>query len=151
MYMGSMGDSKKQRRGNRQQVAALPLSHDKAGHVQVMLVTSRDTGRWVLPKGWPMKGKKPHRAAEREAYEEAGLIGRVRKAPLGTYSYEKRLRTGVAVPCEVTVFPLQVKHHRDRWPEMKERERRWFSPDEAARMVAEEGLQGILRSFAGHK
>jgi 8-oxo-dGTP pyrophosphatase MutT (NUDIX family) len=145
-----MGELKNQRQPrSRQQVAALPLSRDEAGQVQVLLVTSRDTGRWVLPKGWPMKGKKPHRAAEREAYEEAGLIGRMRKVPLGTYSYEKRLRTGSTVPCEVTVFPLKVKHRRDRWPEMNERERRWFSPDEAAEVVAESGLQQILRRVAG--
>ena len=143
-----MGDSKKHRREDRRQVAALPLSHNEAGQVQVLLVTSRDTGRWVLPKGWPMKGKKPHHAAEREAYEEAGLIGRMRKVPLGTYSYEKRLRTGSTVPCEVTVFPLRVKHHRARWPEMNERERRWFSPSEAAEVVAESGLQQILRRVA---
>jgi 8-oxo-dGTP pyrophosphatase MutT (NUDIX family) len=93
-----------------------------------------------------MKGKKPYRAAKREAYEEAGLIGKVRKVPLGTYSYEKRLRTGSSVACEVTVFPLQVEHHRDRWPEMNERERRWFSPHEAAEMVAEDGLRHLLRS-----
>jgi 8-oxo-dGTP pyrophosphatase MutT (NUDIX family) len=144
----TMSDSKKHRRVNRQQVAALPLSHDEAGQVQVLLVTSRDTGRWVLPKGWPMKGKKPHHAAEQEAFEEAGLVGRIRKVPLGTYSYEKRLRTGSTVPCEVTVFPLKVKHHHNRWPEMNERERRWFSPDEAAGVVAESGLQQILRSVA---
>jgi 8-oxo-dGTP pyrophosphatase MutT (NUDIX family) len=141
-----MGASKKRRRANHQQVAALPLSHDEAGHVQVLLVTSRDTGRWVLPKGWPMKGKKPYLAAKREAYEEAGLIGKVRKVPLGTYSYEKRLRTGSSVACEVTVFPLKVEHHRDRWPETNERERRWFSPHEAAEMVAEDGLRHLLRS-----
>ncbi len=146
MYTGPMGDLKKQRRANRQQVAALPLSYDEAGRVQVLLVTSRDTGRWVLPKGWLMKGKKPHRAAEQEAYEEAGLIGKVRKVPLGTYSYEKRLWTGSSVPCKVTVFPLRVEHHRDRWPEMNERERRWFSPDEAALVVAEDGLRHLLRT-----
>ncbi len=150
MYLEAMGDSKKQRRENRRQVAALPLSHDEAGRVQVLLVTSRDTGRWVLPKGWPMKGKKPHRAAEQEAYEEAGLIGRVRKVPVGSYCYEKRLATGSAVPCEVTVFPLEVAQHRKRWPEMKERQRRWFSPDEAAGVVAEEGLRHILRNVAQH-
>ncbi len=148
MYAGPMGASKKQGRANRQQVAALPLRQDEAGRVQVLLVTSRDTGRWVLPKGWPMKGKKPHRAAEREAYEEAGLIGKVRKVPLGTYSYEKRLGTGSSVPCNVTVFPLRVEYHRDRWPEMNERERRWFSPDEAAQVVAEDGLRHLLRAVA---
>src|SRR5215217_8319560 len=99
MYRGPMGDSQNHRRASRQQVAALPLRQDEAGRVRVLLVTSRDTGRWVLPKGWPMKGRKPHRAAEREAFEEAGLVGRVRKRALGSYAYEKRLRTGDAVLC----------------------------------------------------
>ena len=149
MYVDPMGAMKKQKRANRQQVAALPLSHDEAGRVQVLLVTSRDTGRWVLPKGWPMKGKKPHRAAEREAFEEAGLIGRIRKVPLGTYSYEKRLSTGSTVPCEVTVFPLKVEEHREHWPEMNQRRRRWFSPHEAAEVVAESGLRHLLWNLAG--
>ncbi len=143
-----MGDSKGQKRENRRQVAALPLSRDEAGRVQVMLVTSRGTGRWVLPKGWPMKGKKPHRAAEREAFEEAGLVGKVRKVPVGTYSYDKLLDTGMVIPCEVTVFPLRVERRRDRWPEMAERQRRWFSLDEAAQAIAEAGLREILQGIA---
>jgi 8-oxo-dGTP pyrophosphatase MutT (NUDIX family) len=143
-----MGDSKGQKHRNGRQVAALPLGRDEAGRMQVMLVTSRGTGRWVLPKGWPMKGRKPHRAAEREAFEEAGLEGKVRKVPVGTYSYDKRLDTGVAIPCEVTVFPLQVERHRDSWPEMGQRQRRWFSLDEAADAVAETGLRAILQGMA---
>src|ERR671916_612595 len=66
----------------RQQIGALPFTRDNAGRVQVMLVTSRETRRWVIPKGWPMQGKKPHRAAKLEAFEEAGLLGRVGKEPL---------------------------------------------------------------------
>jgi len=95
-----------------------------------------------------MKGKKPHRAAEREAFEEAGLVGKVRKVPVGTYSYDKLLDTGMVIPCEVTVFPLRVERRRDRWPEMAERQRRWFSLDEAAQAVAEAGLREILQGIA---
>lgn len=143
-----MGDSRKHGGANPQQVAALPLSHDASGRVQVLLVTSRDTGRWVLPKGWPIKGRKPYRVAEREAYEEAGLLGRIRKVAAGTYSYEKRLSTGGTIHCDVAVFLLKVEELRQRWPEMKERTRRWFSLDEAADAVAEDGLQVILRGLA---
>jgi 8-oxo-dGTP pyrophosphatase MutT (NUDIX family) len=131
--------------GTRQQIGALPFTRDNAGRVQVMLVTSRETRRWVIPKGWPMQGKKPHRAAKLEAFEEAGLLGRVGKEPLGSYLYNKRLGTGSTVPCEVLVFPLEVKSRRSRWPEMNERERRWFSPEEAAGAVAEDGLRDLLR------
>ena len=89
----------------RQQIAALPFRFDD-GQLRVMLITSRETRRWVIPKGWPMRGLKPHRAAEREAYEEAGLKGHIGKVAVGTYAYEKRLANGLAVPCEVSVFPL---------------------------------------------
>jgi len=131
----------------RQQIAALPFRFDD-GQLRVMLITSRETRRWVIPKGWPMRGLKPHRAAEREAYEEAGLKGHVGKVAVGTYAYKKRLANGVAVPCEVSVFPLQVTSQRKRWPEMSQRDGRWFSPEEAADLVHEEDLQRLLRAFA---
>ena len=131
----------------RQQIGALPFRFDDQGQLRVMLITSRETRRWVIPKGWPMRGLKPHRAAKREAYEEAGLKGRIGKAAVGVYAYEKRLANGLAVPCEVSVFPFQVTSQRKRWPEMGQRDGRWFHPDEAADVVQEEGLQHLLRGF----
>src|SRR3954465_12354160 len=99
----------------RPQIGALPFRFDDEGGLRVLLITSRESRRWVIPKGWPVRGLKPHRAAEREAYEEAGLEGRIGKSAIGTYAYEKRLSGGLAVPCEVSVFPLQVKAQRKRW------------------------------------
>jgi len=131
----------------RSQIGALPFRFDDQGQLRVMLITSRETRRWVIPKGWPMRGLKPHRAAEREAYEEAGLKGKIGKAAVGVYAYEKRLANGPAVPCEVSVFPFQVTSQRKRWPEMGQRDGRWFHPDEAADVVQEEGLQHLLRGF----
>src|SRR5215218_8137071 len=131
----------------RPQIGALPFRFDDDGQLRVMLITSRESRRWVIPKGWPMRGLKPHRAAEREAYEEAGLKGRIGKVAVGVYAYEKRLANGVAVPCEVSVFPLQVTSQRKRWPEMGQRDGRWLSPDEAADLVQEDGLQHLLRGF----
>ncbi len=131
----------------RPQIGALPFQLDDEGQLRVMLITSRESRRWVIPKGWPMRGLKPHRAAEREAYEEAGLKGQIGKVAVGTYAYKKRLANGLNVLCEVSVFPLNVTGQRKRWPEMGQRDGRWFSPEEAADLVQGEGLQHLLRTF----
>lgn len=130
----------------RQQVAALPYRR-RNGSLRVLLVTSRETRRWVLPKGWPMRGRKPHQAAAREAWEEAGAVGQADKRPLGAYVYQKRLPGGACIPCAVTVFPLAVKRLAGRWPERDERERRWALPEEAAELVEEPDLAALLRAF----
>jgi 8-oxo-dGTP pyrophosphatase MutT (NUDIX family) len=130
------------------QVAALPFRIGADGRLEVLLITSRDTGRWIIPKGWPMIGRKAHRAAEREAYEEAGLQGRIAASPVGWYRYEKRLDHGLALPCKVRVYPLRVEVQHERWPERHQRTLRWFLPEEAARLVHEDELQRLLEGFA---
>jgi 8-oxo-dGTP pyrophosphatase MutT (NUDIX family) len=131
-----------------QQYAALPW-RDQDG-LEVLLVTSRETRRWVIPKGWPMKNKKPHAAAAREALEEAGVTGRVLKRPIGAYSYIKRLKNGAPLQCSVDVFPLKVTGQVTRWREQGERTGRWFSIEEAAEAVDEEDLKVLIRRFADH-
>src|SRR5215210_9291872 len=131
----------------RQQIAALPYRIGDHGEIEVLLVTSRDTGRWVIPKGWPMKGKKPHKAAAQEAVEEAGVKGSVGAAPIGQYVYWKR-RTRDFVLCEVNVYPLRVSRQLKSWPEQGQRELRWFSPDEAARQIEEPDLAVLIRDVA---
>ena len=113
------------------------------GMMQVLLISSRDTGRWVIPKGWPIDGLAPAAAAAREAWEEAGVEGPVADVELGAFGYDKQLKT-TSVPCSVTVFALQVQRLADRFPEHKQRLRRWVAPDEAARLVVEPGLQALL-------
>jgi len=125
------------------QVGAVPYRRDENGALKVLLVTSRETGRWVIPKGWPMKKLRDHKAALKEAEQEAGVSGRVRRKPAGTYEYFKRTSTAFVL-VEVTVFLLAVKTQRDEWPEMSERKRRWFSCASAARMVKEPGLKSIF-------
>jgi 8-oxo-dGTP pyrophosphatase MutT (NUDIX family) len=127
------------------QYACLPFRERGDGSIEVMLITSRGTRRWVIPKGWPMKGRKPHVSAAREALEEAGLVGEVGKAPIGSYRYSKRLKSGEVVPCQVEVFPLEVKSQRKRWPEKGQRSLRWFHPAEAAAAVGEPELKDIIR------
>ena len=92
-----------------------------------MLVTSRETRRWIIPKGWPKKGKSPQHSAAREAFEEAGVVGAIAKRSVGSFSYKKRLKTGGIVVCEVRVFPLEVKHQNKQWPEKQERDVKWLS------------------------
>jgi 8-oxo-dGTP pyrophosphatase MutT (NUDIX family) len=112
-----------------------------------MLVTSRETGRWIIPKGWPKKRKAPYASAAREALEEAGVVGEVGKDPIGSYSYKKRLKSGAVVACEVQVFPLEVKRQQKTWREKGERELHWFSPTDAAKAVREPALRDVIRTF----
>ena len=119
--------------------------------VEVLLITSRDTGRWVIPKGWPMKGKSPAETAAQEAFEEAGVRGTAASVALGVYGYDKALcrEAGAErhIACAVGVYPLQVAQLADEFPEQRQRRRKWFTPEKAARKVAEPELRDILRSF----
>ncbi|MDJ0629970.1 MAG: NUDIX hydrolase [Rhodobacter sp.] len=114
--------------------------------VQVLLVTSRGTGRWIVPKGWPIDGATPVEAALREAWEEAGVEGKVTGNALGIYSYVKR-DDGEHLPCVVAVFPVRVKRLADTYPEAKERRRKWLSLKKAATLLDEPELRQILQGF----
>lgn len=131
----------------RVQYAALPYRVRQDGEVQLRLVTSRETRRWVIPKGWPMKGIPPHKAAAREAYEEAGLLGSITSAPLGIYRYDKRLSATRSVLCEVMVFPMKVKRYLKKWPERSQRVGFWFSIETAASVVQEPELASLILEF----
>lgn len=141
MYQEPMGKSR------RKQFGAIPVRFTPEGQLEIMLITSRQTRRWIVPKGWPMKGLEGHDTAAREAFEEAGVNGSISDRPIGSYVYAKRLKRNSTVDCEVELFPLTVEKERRRWPEMDERERHWFSPGEAARLVNEEGLARIIEKL----
>jgi 8-oxo-dGTP pyrophosphatase MutT (NUDIX family) len=129
----------------RVQYGALPYRLGDDASVEVLLVTSRGTKRWIIPKGWPIKGLKPPKAAAREAYEEAGVRGRIAGRALGHYIYEKRLEDSVtAVPCQVEVFPLSVKRQSKDWPEAKQRTTQWFPAAEAAALVENNQLHNLI-------
>jgi 8-oxo-dGTP pyrophosphatase MutT (NUDIX family) len=129
------------------QFAALPWRRAPDGSVKVLLITSRETRRWVIPKGWPMPGRTPGQAAAQEAYEEAGVVGDASARPIGAYSYGKRLRDGAVQEVEVQVFPLEVLVERLAFPEQGQRDKRWIAPAEAADLVDEPELQAIIRRF----
>lgn len=133
------------KRPNSLQVGAICRDPENG---QVLLITSRGTGRWVIPKGWPMAGHSLAGAAAREAWEEAGVEGEVCETELGRYKYDKAQDSGFAVPIEVAVFSLTVESMKDRFPEADERERRWFSPAEAEDAVDEPQLKTILRGLS---
>jgi 8-oxo-dGTP pyrophosphatase MutT (NUDIX family) len=129
--------------GERVQVAALPVRIDDAGTPQALLLTSRETKRWIIPKGWPMKGRKPWEAAAQEALEEAGIVGRPRKTPIGSYVYFKRQTAHFDV-CRVDVYLLAFTEQRKSWREKGQREAKWFGFGEAATLVDEPGLIKLL-------
>ena len=131
----------------RLQYAAVPYRQRDDGTIEVMLVTSRETRRWIIPKGWPIGGAKPHASAAREALEEAGVVGRTDEDAIGTYRYTKRLKDGAEARCKVVVFPLEVKAQRKRWREKGERKARWFDLTKAVKAVQEPGLRRLLRKL----
>ena len=132
----------------RTQYAALPWRKAENGAVEVLLITSRETRRWVIPKGWPIRGLSSPKSAAREAFEEAGVTGAVAKARLGVYHYDKRLRSGRTQHVRVTVYPLQVLNEADDFPEKGQRDRLWTTAADAAPMVEEPELQALIGAFA---
>ncbi len=130
----------------RTQVAALPIKEEAGWRPRVLLLTSRQSGRWIIPKGWPMPELSDARAAAEEAREEGGISGRIRgDKPAGHYSYRKTLSSGEAVICRVSVYLLHVERELKKWKEQDERRRLWVDPDLAATMVQEPELAELLR------
>ena len=125
----------------------MPYATESAGSVRLLLITSRETRRWVIPKGNTMRGIPAHLAAAREAFEEAGIMGVACPSALGSYRYWKRGKDGRFKEASVEVFPLAVHTETDEWPESAERERRWFGLAEAAEAVEEAELKALIAAF----
>ncbi len=132
----------------RRQVAALPWRRC-AGGIEILLVTSRETRRWVTPKGGRMRGLSDARSAAQEALEEAGIEGAVSEVPIGTFRYLKVLKRRAPRWCVVAVHALEVRVEHDAWPEQAERERAWVSREEAVRRVDEPDLKALIAAFEG--
>ena len=131
------------KRAPRVQYAALPWRVSN-GSLQVLLVTTRNTRRWIVPKGWPIAHHAPSECAAREAFEEAGVEGNIGAEPLGAFTYEKQLKSGEMVTCSVEVFPLAVARQRRAWPEKRARQTDWCSIEEALSRIAEPELRRIV-------
>lgn len=130
----------------RTQFAALCYRTVKA-KPEFLLITSRGTKRWIVPKGWPMEGKTAPACALREAYEEAGVIGRAAAHPLGVYPYMKLMDDGAEVPCAALVYPVRVSALRAEFPEAEQRRRKWYRRKKAARKVDEPALSRLILEF----
>lgn len=149
-----MSEKTKKAKGKaiRIQYGALPYRLMEDGSLQILLVTSRETKRWILPKGWPIKGLKPAKSAAREAYEEAGVRGVVGAKAIGHFTYDKTLGDdGRVVPCEIHVFGLRVKRQHKSWPECLEREVRWLDLSDALALIDEPGARDVISAFVDRK
>ena len=117
----------------------------RRGEVQVLLMTSRDTGRWIIPKGNIKPGASPSKAAVQEAFEEAGIKGTiVSSTPFGMYTYYKKVGSGEVRAAAVEVFLLQVKEQLKKWPEKGERKLAWVSAKKAVGLIEEPGVVPLL-------
>ncbi len=134
------------KRAAKKQIAALPYRKHGEG-IEVLLITSRETGRWVIPKGWPMRNLADHNAAKQEAFEEAGIEGKMGKKSMGSYSYNKRMKSGRMQAVQVTVYAMEVSRLLDKWPEQNQRKRQWFAVKEAVERVNEDGLKAIVEAM----
>jgi len=131
----------------RVQVGAIPW-RVRLGRIEVMLITSRERKRWIIPKGWSITGKSLAQAAEIEAWEEAGVVaGQCSARPVGFVSYMKRTNRGGLTHCRINVFLLRVRRMTTAFPETHERRRLWTTPTHAARLVNEPGLKAIFRAM----
>lgn len=133
----------------RIQTGALPWRRSRGEELELLLVTGRWSKRWIIPKGWPMRGKNLAQAAAQEAFEEAGVKGRIEEAPLGTFRHVKRMPLG-ELEVDIVVHALGVERELDSWPERSQRERRWFSPAEASALVEAPGLRTLLLGLEAH-
>ena len=140
------GDAPRTEKAERRQVAALPWRRGETG-IEILLVTSRETRRWVTPKGGRMAGKTDAEAAAQEALEEAGVEGVVAGTPLGTFRYLKVLKRRAPRWCVVALYGLEVTAVHRAWEEQAERERVWLSRDEAADRVDEPDLKALIAGF----
>jgi len=134
-------------REHGKQVAALCWRVTPANGPEILLITSLNSKRWIVPKGWPEAELTPAENAAREAFEEAGVTGKIGAEPVGSFHYLKEKKDGGGVPCQVDVFALAVTQQLDEWPEKGAREMLWLAPEEAAAKVSEPGLRQLLKTF----
>jgi 8-oxo-dGTP pyrophosphatase MutT (NUDIX family) len=136
------------KRAVRVQYGALPFRFTQEAALEILLVTTRQSRQWIIPKGWPIKGLRPAKSAAREAFEEAGVRGRVGGKSIGLFAYNKTLDgNGIRVSCEVRVFPLLVRRQSETWPEIEQRVVQWVTPEKAVTLIKEPELKAVVAAF----
>lgn len=132
-----------------EQVGALCIRRQATGDCEVLLITTRQTGRWTIPKGWPIKGRAPHEVAELEAWEEAGVRGRAKRRVFGYFTHMKGFEDGRKSPSLVEVHLMKVNRTKKKFPEAGQRKVAWVAVDKAATMVTEPDLKRLLDRIPG--
>ena len=126
------------------QAAALCLRDGPNGQ-EVLLVQTLRREQWITPKGWPMRNKALNQTAAIEAWEEAGVKGKISAEPIGAFTYTKIKKSGLPVQCRPVIYRLDVSELSDSYPEARKRARRWFSLAEAAEVVNPPELKALLQ------
>jgi 8-oxo-dGTP pyrophosphatase MutT (NUDIX family) len=123
--------------------AALPIRKSRSG-TEVLLVTTRKRRHWIVPKGRREKQCEAHITAANEALEEAGVVGKIQKQPLVTFSQRRKRRKRKVI---VKVFRLSVRKQLKQWRERGERRLRWLTPKQAANKIRYKPLKAVLRDL----
>ena len=129
----------------RAQIAALCFRY-RGGKLEFCIVTTRSTGRWIIPRGWPTHKHTPYDGAAIEAYEEAGVRGRAYPDSVGAYSYDNPMGDDLT-PVMVVVYAIHVTDTAKKWPEKGQRKRKWLSRKKAVAKLTEPGLRQIVANF----
>ncbi len=125
------------------QAAAICLRDGAGGGAEVLLIASRGTGEWWLPKGHIESGETSRDTARREAFEEAGVLGEAEQEVIGSFRYRKPLID--AVYC-VEVHLLRVQGQAEVVAAGETRRMRWVPLALAARVVGNRELAGLLEA-----
>lgn len=144
LWLYTWGEQRDEASGLIRQTGALPW-RITASATEVLLVTGRNSGRWMIPKGWSMRGKSLADAAAQEAFEEAGVQGTIDASPLGTFRHVKRHLLVGPLEVSIVVHALAVESELPVWPEQAQRKRKWFGVEEAASVVRSKALGELIR------
>ena len=133
----------------RVQYGALPYRFTPMAALEILVVTTRQSRRWIVPKGWPIKRLTPSKSAAREAFEEAGVRGKIGARAIGNFTYKKSTGQTADDPnYEVKIFPLLVKRQSATWPEHEQRVVQWVDPEKAISLIRDPELKAIVAKFA---